>query len=201
MEVKHVAMAGDQATQGLFPNNNNHFSNQDKKKRLTTDQLDSLERSFHEDIKLDPDRKMKLSRELGLHPRQIAVWFQNRRARWKTKQLERLYDTLKNEFDTVFKEKQKLQDEVLKLKSMLIDQGTKNKQLSTEISGEETTVESTSVAIRSSIIINRQQGGGGGGAINSNHEMADGNYSVFNVDEYNPPVNVASPYWGVLPLV
>ena len=87
-------------------------SNQEKKKRLTSDQLDSLERSFQKEIKLDPDRKMKLSRELGLQPRQIAVWFQNRRARWKAKQLEHLYDSLKQEFDVISKEKQKLQEEV-----------------------------------------------------------------------------------------
>ena len=85
---------------------------QEKKKRLTGEQLELLERSFQEEIKLDPDRKMKLSKELGLQPRQIAVWFQNRRARWKGKQLEHLYDALKQEFDVISKEKQKLQEEV-----------------------------------------------------------------------------------------
>ncbi|KAG5052390.1 hypothetical protein JHK85_004922 [Glycine max] len=55
---------------------------------------------------------MKLSRELGLQPRQIAVWFQNRRTRWKTKQLEQLYDVLKHQYDVVSNEKQKLQEEV-----------------------------------------------------------------------------------------
>ena len=83
-----------------------------KKKRLSQDQLEALERSFQEEVKLDPDRKMKLSKELGLQPRQIAVWFQNRRARWKTKQLEHLYDTLKQQFDTISKEKHNLQQEV-----------------------------------------------------------------------------------------
>lgn len=92
-----------------FDNDNN---NQDRKKRLTSEQLEALENSFQEEIKLDPDRKMKLAHELGLQPRQIAVWFQNRRARWKGKQLERLYDALKREFDAVYREKQKLQDEV-----------------------------------------------------------------------------------------
>lgn len=87
-------------------------NNQDKKKRLTSEQLEALENSFQEEIKLDPDRKMKLAHELGLQPRQIAVWFQNRRARWKAKHLEHLYDTLKQEFDAVFREKQKLQEEV-----------------------------------------------------------------------------------------
>lgn len=83
-----------------------------KKKRLSNEQLELLENSFQEEIKLDPDRKMKLAKELGLQPRQIAVWFQNRRARWKAKQLERLYDALKQEYDSVFRDKQKLQQEV-----------------------------------------------------------------------------------------
>lgn len=115
--MKHQLMVPE-TPQGLVSaiennNTNNSYScSQEKKKRLTSDQLDSLERSFQEEIKLDPDRKMKLSRDLGLQPRQIAVWFQNRRARWKAKQLERLYDALKQEFDVMFKEKQKLQEEV-----------------------------------------------------------------------------------------
>ncbi|XP_020878254.1 putative homeobox-leucine zipper protein ATHB-51 isoform X2 [Arabidopsis lyrata subsp. lyrata] len=93
-----------------FPNNNNN--EMIKKKRLTSGQLASLERSFQEDIKLDSDRKVKLSQELGLQPRQIAVWFQNRRARWKAKQLEQLYDSLRQEYDVVFREKQMLHEEV-----------------------------------------------------------------------------------------
>lgn len=93
---------------------------QEKKKRLTTDQLESLENCFQEEIKLDPDRKMKLARELGLQPRQIAVWFQNRRARWKNKQLERLYDSLKQDFDLVSREKLRLQEEVQHLSNFII---------------------------------------------------------------------------------
>jgi len=84
----------------------------EKKKRLTSTQIELLERSFQEDTKLDPERKMKLSRELNLQPRQIAVWFQNRRTRWKTKQLEHLYGVLKHQYDVISNEKQKLQEEV-----------------------------------------------------------------------------------------
>ncbi|XP_022743683.1 putative homeobox-leucine zipper protein ATHB-51 [Durio zibethinus] len=187
MEIKHPGLA--EAAQGLVPaldKNIYNMNNQEKKKRLRSDQLDSLERSFQEEIKLDPDRKMKLSRELGLQPRQIAVWFQNRRARWKAKQLERLYDVLKQEYDVISREKQKLQDEVMKLKGMLREQATTN-QVSkgyTEISGEET-VESTS--IRSS---NKQR------VVahhHHQHQIAECNH-LFNVEEYNP---VSSPYWGV----
>ncbi|XP_022747607.1 putative homeobox-leucine zipper protein ATHB-51 [Durio zibethinus] len=183
MEMKHPGLA--EAAHGLAPAlDKNSYNNKRKKKRLTNGQLDSLERSFQEEIKLEPDRKMKLSRDLGLQPRQIAVWFQNRRARWKAKQLERLYDALKQEFDVISREKNKLQDEVMKLKGMLREQAKRN-QVSTgytEISGEET-VESTS--IRS---YNKPR------VVANNHlPIAECNY-LFNVDEYNP---VSSPYWGL----
>ncbi|KAH0638583.1 hypothetical protein KY285_035169 [Solanum tuberosum] len=117
MEMKHAMQTqhGGVQVPTMDNNNNNFVLNQhqlDKKKRLSSDQLESLENSFQEEIKLDPDRKMKLAKELGLQPRQIAVWFQNRRARWKAKQLERLYDSLKQDYDVVSREKQKLQDEV-----------------------------------------------------------------------------------------
>lgn len=108
MEARHSAGMAETTTPITRPS----YGNQEKKKRLTSDQIESLERSFQEEVKLDPDRKMKLSRELGLQPRQIAVWFQNRRARWKAKQLESLYDSLKQQFDVISREKQKLQDEV-----------------------------------------------------------------------------------------
>ncbi|MBA0558402.1 hypothetical protein Golob_015421 [Gossypium lobatum] len=78
---------------------------------------------------------MKLSRELGLQPRQIVIWFQYRRAEWKARQLERLYDTLKHDL------------QVMKWKGMLVQQATREQVVSTvdtKISGEET-VESTSV--------------------------------------------------------
>ncbi|XAR64613.1 hypothetical protein NMG60_11008361 [Bertholletia excelsa] len=160
-----------------------------RKKRMTTEQLETLERSFTEEIKLEPERKMKLARELGLQPRQVAVWFQNRRARWKAKQLEQLYGSLKHEFDLVSRENQRLQDEVLALKAMLKDQSTKN-QVSTgctKISGGET-AESTSVGNRRNC---KQLEG-----TSCEPHIAEANY-VFNVaDDYNPPE--VSPYWGTI---
>ncbi|CAM8906424.1 unnamed protein product [Rhodiola kirilowii] len=71
----------------------------DKKRRLRADQVKALERSFESENKLEPERKVQLAIELGLDPRQVAIWFQNRRARWKTKQLERDYVLLKSAFD------------------------------------------------------------------------------------------------------
>nr|VDD00337.1 unnamed protein product [Brassica oleracea] len=66
-----------------------------------TGQVRALEKIFELGNKLEPERKMQLGKALGLQPRQIANWFQNRKARLKTKQLERDYDTLKKQFDVL----------------------------------------------------------------------------------------------------
>ncbi|XP_027936151.1 homeobox-leucine zipper protein ATHB-22-like [Vigna unguiculata] len=161
----------------------------EKKKRLTSNQLELLERSFQEEIKLDPERKMKLSRELGLQPRQIAVWFQNRRTRWKTKQLEHLYDVLKHQYDVISSEKQKLQEEVMKLKAMLSkEQGFGTYSRYQEISGVET-VESTSEGLRGS---NKGQGK------NKIEQVADEGFCCLSVEDYNT-VSVPFCQWPVAP--
>ncbi|GLJ46656.1 hypothetical protein SUGI_0983370 [Cryptomeria japonica] len=103
-----------------------------KKRRLSLQQVRSLEKNFEVENKLEPDRKMQLAKELGLQPRQVAVWFQNRRARWKTKQLERdygvlkhNYDTLKSSFDAMHRENQKLTAELSSVRKKVEDAGKK----------------------------------------------------------------------------
>ncbi|CAL9078458.1 unnamed protein product [Musa textilis] len=66
-----------------------------KKRRLSDEQVKFLEMSFGEEEKLEFGRKVHLAAELGLHPKQVAVWFQNRRARHKSKQVEAAYLKLK----------------------------------------------------------------------------------------------------------
>ena len=73
----------------------------EKKRRLNVEQVRTLEKNFELGNKLEPERKLQLARALGLQPRQVAIWFQNRRARWKTKQLEKDYDALKRQLDAV----------------------------------------------------------------------------------------------------
>ncbi|KAF5176432.1 Homeobox-leucine zipper protein [Thalictrum thalictroides] len=98
----------------------------EKKRRLTAEQVHLLEKSFAAENKLEPERKTELAKKLGLQPRQVAIWFQNRRARWKTKQLERDYDVLKtsydsllSNYDTIVKENEKIKSEVASLAEKL----------------------------------------------------------------------------------
>ncbi|XP_004238764.1 homeobox-leucine zipper protein ATHB-54 [Solanum lycopersicum] len=115
----------------------------EKKRRLLPNQVQFLEKSFEVDNKLEPERKVQLANELGLQPRQIAIWFQNRRARYKTKVLEKDYDALKASFDklkadydTLFKENEDLRNEVhlLTQKLHIREKGKENSEQSEPIS-------------------------------------------------------------------
>jgi len=108
-----------------------YFHHPEKKRRLKVDQVQFLEKSFETENKLEPERKIQLAKELGLQPRQIAIWFQNRRARWKTKQLEKDYDVLqesynqlKANYENLLQEKEKLKSQVLDLSDKLLLQET-----------------------------------------------------------------------------
>ncbi|KAH7442607.1 hypothetical protein KP509_03G096000 [Ceratopteris richardii] len=98
-------------------------------RRLGYDQVKALEKAFELENRLEPERKTRLAAQLGLQPRQVAVWFQNRRARWKTKQMERDYALLKNKFEALkadrnklLQEKDHLQAELARLKGQALVQ-------------------------------------------------------------------------------
>ncbi|XP_042034921.1 homeobox-leucine zipper protein ATHB-12-like isoform X2 [Salvia splendens] len=85
-------------------------------KRFTNEQIKALESIFEQETKLEPTKKMQIARELSLHPRQVAIWFQNKRARWKSKRIEQEFTKLKSSynslsimFDDLKKEKHSLQ--------------------------------------------------------------------------------------------
>ncbi|KAM1261865.1 hypothetical protein ACFX13_027777 [Malus domestica] len=90
-----------------------------KKRKLTAEQVNLLELNFGNEHKLESEKKDRLASELGLDPRQVAVWFQNRRARWKNKKLEEEYSTLKKEHENTVAEKCRLESEMSKLKDQL----------------------------------------------------------------------------------
>ncbi|KAI5588604.1 hypothetical protein POPTR_005G126100v4 [Populus trichocarpa] len=90
-----------------------------RKRKLSAEQVNFLEMNFGDEHKLETERKDKLASDLGLDPRQVAVWFQNRRARWKNKKLEEEYTKLKTAHESIVVQKCQLESEVLKLKEQL----------------------------------------------------------------------------------
>uniref|UniRef100_A0A803KZT1 Homeobox-leucine zipper protein n=1 Tax=Chenopodium quinoa TaxID=63459 RepID=A0A803KZT1_CHEQI len=81
------------------------------KRRFTDEQVKSLESIFENETKLEPKKKVQVARELGLQPRQVAIWFQNKRARYKSKQLEKEYSTLKSNYNSLAKRFEDLKKE------------------------------------------------------------------------------------------
>uniref|UniRef100_A0A803MBI6 Homeobox-leucine zipper protein n=1 Tax=Chenopodium quinoa TaxID=63459 RepID=A0A803MBI6_CHEQI len=106
------------------------FNNSVKKRRLTPEQVEFLEKSFNADNRLEPERKAHLAKTIGLQPKQVSVWFQNRRARHKTKLVEKefgslkdSYNSLKVYYDSLIKENENLKNEVEMYKNLLKMEG------------------------------------------------------------------------------
>ncbi|XP_057450633.1 homeobox-leucine zipper protein HOX11 [Lotus japonicus] len=89
-----------------------------KKLRLTKQQSAYLEESFKEHTTLNPKQKLALAKQLNLRPRQVEVWFQNRRARTKLKQTEVDCEYLKRCCETLTEENRRLQKELQELRAL-----------------------------------------------------------------------------------
>lgn len=96
------------------------------KKRFTDEQIRLLETMFEAESRPELQIKHKLANELGLHPRQVAIWFQNKRARSKSKLIEqeysilkRSYDNLASKFDSLKNENQRLVVQLQKLRNLM----------------------------------------------------------------------------------
>ncbi|WJX94759.1 hypothetical protein P8452_76146 [Trifolium repens] len=89
-----------------------------KKLRLSKDQSLILEETFKEHNTLNPKQKLALAKQLGLTPRQVEVWFQNRRARTKLKQTEVDCEVLKRCCENLTEENGRLQKEVQELRAL-----------------------------------------------------------------------------------
>ncbi|CAA0820396.1 Homeobox-leucine zipper protein HAT4 [Striga hermonthica] len=89
-----------------------------KKLRLSKDQAAVLEETFKEHNTLNPKQKMALAKQLNLRPRQVEVWFQNRRARTKLKQTEVDCEYLRRCCENLTEENRRLQKEVTELRAL-----------------------------------------------------------------------------------
>ncbi|TKY66461.1 Homeobox-leucine zipper protein ATHB-52 [Spatholobus suberectus] len=70
-------------------------------------------------MKLEPEQKFRLANQLGVPPRQVAIWYQNKRARWKTQSLEVDHGVLQAKLENVMAEKKQLEKDVERLKAEL----------------------------------------------------------------------------------
>ncbi|MCD7452704.1 hypothetical protein HAX54_017828 [Datura stramonium] len=89
-----------------------------KKLRLSKEQAAVLEETFKEHNTLNPKQKLALAKQLNLRPRQVEVWFQNRRARTKLKQTEVDCEYLKRCCENLTEENRRLQKEVSELRAL-----------------------------------------------------------------------------------
>ncbi|XWS30347.1 hypothetical protein CRYUN_Cryun24cG0109400 [Craigia yunnanensis] len=176
----------------------------EKKRRLTPEQVNLLEKSFEAENKLESERKTQLAKKLGMQPRQVAVWFQNRRARWKTKQLERDYDLLKSSYDSlqsnydfIVKENEMLKSEMASLSEKLQAKdatiepitGQKAEPLSAEMG--------TSLQFSSKVEDRLSTGSAGSAVVDEDAlQLVDSGDSYFLSDEYPGCVG---PVYGVQP--
>ncbi|KAI3801618.1 hypothetical protein L1987_29727 [Smallanthus sonchifolius] len=113
-EERSIKHNGSNGNVGI---NNNDGSR--KKLKLTTEQTVLLEDSFKIHSTLNTGQKQELAKKLNLLPRQIEVWFQNRRARTKLKQIEKECEMLKKCCETLNNENLGLKKELQEVRCSL----------------------------------------------------------------------------------
>lgn len=101
-------------------NNDEEDGNAKKKLRLTKEQSALLEERFKEHSTLNPKQKQALAKQLNLRPRQVEVWFQNRRARTKLKKTETDCEYLKRCYESLSEENRRLHKEINELRSIKV---------------------------------------------------------------------------------
>ncbi|KAG6392005.1 hypothetical protein SASPL_146207 [Salvia splendens] len=86
---------------------------------MNEEQLRLLESNFNFNNKLDPEHKSRLALELGVPPRQVAIWYQNKRARDKIHGLETDHRAMRAQLERVLTDNSRLRDEMERLREEL----------------------------------------------------------------------------------
>ncbi|PIN13685.1 Transcription factor PHOX2/ARIX, contains HOX domain [Handroanthus impetiginosus] len=95
-------------------NNGNKKKKRKKYHRHTPEQIREMEALFKESPHPDEKQRLQLSKQLGLHPRQVKFWFQNRRTQIKAIQERHENSLLKTEIDKLRDENKALRDSIKK---------------------------------------------------------------------------------------
>ncbi|XP_010691342.2 homeobox-leucine zipper protein GLABRA 2 [Beta vulgaris subsp. vulgaris] len=82
--------------------------------RHTADQIREMEALFKESPHPDEKQRQQLSKQLGLHPRQVKFWFQNRRTQIKAIQERHENSLLKTELEKMKEENKSLRENTQK---------------------------------------------------------------------------------------
>ncbi|PWA51469.1 leucine zipper, homeobox-associated, Homeodomain-like protein [Artemisia annua] len=81
------------------------------RRRFSDEQIRFLEYVFETQSRPELRMKQQVANKLGLHPHQVAIWFQNRRARSKSRQTELEYNNLQQSYDTLASKSESLKEE------------------------------------------------------------------------------------------
>ncbi|XP_026662718.2 homeobox-leucine zipper protein HAT4-like isoform X2 [Phoenix dactylifera] len=111
------SMIAERGSRGCHNDGEGDGGRGSKKLRLSKEQSCYLEECFEEHTTLNPKRKLAIAKRLNLLPRQVEVWFQNRRARTKLKQTEVDYKYLKQWRKYLTEENRRLHKEIQELKA------------------------------------------------------------------------------------
>ncbi|KAL2928478.1 Homeobox-leucine zipper protein GLABRA 2 [Bienertia sinuspersici] len=82
--------------------------------RHTADQIREMEALFKESPHPDEKQRQQLSKQLGLHPRQVKFWFQNRRTQIKAIQERHENSLLKAELEKLKEENKSIRENIQK---------------------------------------------------------------------------------------
>ncbi|GAQ84707.1 homeobox-leucine zipper protein [Klebsormidium nitens] len=90
-----------------------------RKRKLSKVQVRELEKLYQGGYTGAPAGRAAIAADLGTTERQVAIWFQNRRARQRSKQTTQEYDLLKKDFRLILLENKRMRQELTELRLLV----------------------------------------------------------------------------------